>query len=71
LSERNVYIDHAEKRRKQRGFTTLEIELALESPDITKRRNDGRIEIIAKVRTRRVKVVYEEEENYLKIVSVM
>ena len=66
-----VYIDHAESRRKQRGFTTLEIELALERPEVTKRRNDGRIEIMAKVKTRTVKVVYEEEENYLKIVSVM
>ena len=66
-----IYIDHAEKRRKQRGFTTLEIELALKSPEITKRRNDSRIEIIAKVRTRRIKVIYEEEENYLKIVSIM
>ena len=66
-----IYIDHAEKRRKQRGFTTLEIELALKSPEITKRRKDGRIEIAAKVKTRTVKIVYEEEENYLKIVSVM
>ena len=66
-----IYIDHAEKRRKQRGFTTLEIELALKTPYITKRRKDGRIEIAAKVKTRTVKIVYEEEENYLKIVSVM
>ena len=66
-----VYIDHAEARRKQRGFSTLEIELALNHPEIIKRRKDGRIEVIAIVKTRTIKVVYEEEENYLKIVSVI
>lgn len=65
------FIDHAEKRRRQRGFTSLEIELVIERPQLLRKRTDQRIEVVGVIRNRSVKVIYEEKESYLKIISVM
>ncbi|MBI2109544.1 DUF4258 domain-containing protein [Candidatus Woesearchaeota archaeon] len=66
-----TYSDHAEKRRKQRGFTNTEIELVLENPDYKKKRIDGKLEVFGRIRNRNIKVIYVEKENYIRIVSVM
>jgi uncharacterized membrane-anchored protein len=65
------FSDHAEKRRRQRGFTGIEIQYIIERPAYQKKRADGLIEVVGTIRNRTAKVVYTEEENYIKIVSVM
>lgn len=66
-----IFLDHAEKRRRQRGLTTIEIQFVIERPEIRRKRSDGRTEIIGNIRNRKIKIVYEEEENYINIVSVI
>ena len=66
-----IFSDHAEKRRKQRGFTNIEVECVIKSPFHKKKRFDGRTEIIGNIKNRRIKVIYEEEKNYLNIISLM
>lgn len=65
------FTDHAEKRRRQRGFTPIEIQYVLEMPSMTLRRNAGCIEAFGEIRNRLIKIIYREEENYIKIISVM
>lgn len=69
--KRVIFSDHAEKRRRQRGFTSIEIEFVIERPQYKKKRLDGRIEVFGVVKSRQIKVIYEEKESYLKIVSIM
>ncbi len=66
-----IYSDHAEKRRKQRGLSKLEVEHILEYPSYIKKSFDGRKEAVGKIRNRDVKVVFIEEENYIKIITVI
>jgi len=66
-----VFCNHAEKRRKQRGFTNIEIECIIKRPYFKKKRLDGRTEVIGNIKNREIKVVYKEEKNYLNIISVM
>lgn len=65
------FIDHAEKRRRQRGFTSLEIQMIMERPQMIRKRDDQRIEVMGIIKNRVVKVIYEDKESYLKIISVM
>ncbi len=51
-----VYSNHAKKRIKQRGITTLEIEHILKHPDYIKRSFEGRKEALGTVRNREVKI---------------
>ena len=64
------FIDHAEKRRGQRGFTSLEIQMIIERPQMIRKRADQRIEVMGIIKNRVVKVI-EDKESYLKIISVM
>ena len=66
-----VYSDHAEKRLRQRGITTLEIEHVLKYPIYVKKSYEGRKEAVGEVRNRTVKIAFEERENYINIISVI
>ena len=66
-----VYSDHAEKRLRQRGITTLEIEHVLKYPTYVKKSYEGRKEAVGEVRNRAIKIAFEEKENYIRIISVM
>ena len=66
-----VYSDHAEKRLRQRGITTLEIDHVLKYPIYVKKSYEGRKEAVGEVRNRTVKIAFEERENYINIISVM
>ncbi len=66
-----VYSDHAEKRLRQRGITTLEIEHVLKYPIYVKKSYEGRKEAVGEIRNRTVKIAFEERENYINIISVM
>ena len=66
-----IFLNHAEERRRQRGFTSIEIQFVIERPKIKRKRSDGRIEVIGNIRNRTIKIIYEEEENYINIVSLI
>ena len=66
-----VYSSHAIKRMKQRGISELEVEHILEHPFYVKKTIEGLKEAVGTVQNRTVKVVYDETENYIKIVTVM
>ena len=66
-----VFTEHAERRRKERGMTEIDIELVVKQPFLQKRRQDGLIEVICKARNRNIKVVYEKRETHLRIITVI
>ncbi len=66
-----VYSNHAKKRIKQRGITTLEIEHILKHPDYIKRSFEGRKEALGTVRNREVKIKFIETESYIRIITVI
>lgn len=66
-----VYSGHALKRMGQRGVTELEVEHILRFPDYVRKSFEGRKEAVGEIGSRRVKVVFIEKENYLKIVTVI
>ena len=66
-----IFIDHSEKRRKQRGYSNIEIEFAIERPHYRKNRKDGRVEVIGFINNKKIRIVYEEEESYLKIITII
>ena len=65
-----VYSDHAERRMKQRGITPLEIEFVLKHPDYVKKTR-GILEAVGHIQNRQVKILYEEIENYMRIISIL
>ena len=66
-----IYSDHAKKRMKQRGITELEIEHVLKYPEYVKKSFEGRKEAVGKVKDKVIKIAFFEEENYIKIISIM
>ena len=66
-----IFIEHAEKRRKQRGYIPFEIECIIERPMTKRKRPDGRTEISGRINNKHIKIVYEEKENYLKVVTII
>ena len=66
-----VYSDHARKRMKQRGVTEIHVELVLKHPTYTKKTYEGRKEAIGTVDNKNFKVIYIEEEKYLKIITIL
>ena len=65
------YLEHAEIRRKQRGYKIDEVEEAILHPESIIRRKDGRCVIVRNLYNRRIKVIYEEKENYIRIVTII
>lgn len=65
------YSDHAEKRIRQRGIAKWEIEHVLEFPFYIKKSFAGRKEAAGKIKGRILKIEFVEEENYIKVITVM
>ncbi len=66
-----IYSEHAIRRMKQRGITEMEIEYVLDYPTYVKKTFEGRKEAMGIVKSRIIKVVFFEIENYLKIITII
>ena len=66
-----VYSDHAKKRMKQRGITALEIESILSAPTYTKKTFEGKKEAVGMIRNKTIKIIFYEEESYIKIITLL
>ena len=66
-----VYSNHAKRRLKQRGMTTLEVEFVLQHPNYIKKSLEGRKEAVGHVKNRIIKIVFVEIENYIKVITVI
>lgn len=65
-----VYSDHAEKRVKQRGIEDWEVEHVLKFPKYIKKSFDERKEAVGEIKNRKIKIVFVELENYIKVITV-
>jgi len=61
---------HAEERRKQRGITELQIIDVIQRPEYFKRMLDGRKVAVKIIQNRTITVVYREEENFIRVITV-
>lgn len=66
-----VYSEHAIKRMKQRGITELEIMHVLVFPEKVIKIHNNRKEAIGTVYNRNIKIIFENIENYIKIITVI
>ncbi len=66
-----VFSNHARKRIKERGVEEWEVEHLIRYPSYIKKSLDGRMVAVGEIKGRKLKVVYFEEERYIKIISVM
>ncbi|MEA3329703.1 MAG: DUF4258 domain-containing protein [Nanoarchaeota archaeon] len=66
-----VYSNHAEKRLKQRGIEEWEIEHILKYPSYIRKSFEGRKEAVGEIRNRKVKIIFIEIENYIRVIGVM
>lgn len=66
-----IYSDHAKKRMKERGIEDWEVEHTLKFPIYTKKNSEGKIEAVAEIRNRRIKIIFVNEEKYIKIITVI
>ncbi len=66
-----IYSNHAKKRMKQRNIEDWEIEHILKFPSYVKKTFEGRKEAIGEVKNRKIKVIFIELENYIKIITVI
>lgn len=66
-----VYSVHAKKRLKQRGIEEWEIEHAIKYPKYLKKNIDNKKEVIAEIKNRTLKVIFIEEENYIKVITLI
>jgi hypothetical protein len=68
---RLVYSNHALRRMKQRGITSLEIEFIILHAYCVKKRFDGRKELIGLLDNRNIKIIFVQKENYINIITVI
>lgn len=66
-----IYSDHARRRLKERGITELEVEHIMKFPVFIKKSFEGSKEAVGEITGRRIKVVFIEKENYIKIITVI
>jgi hypothetical protein len=66
-----VFSDHSKKRIKERGIEVWEIEHLLKHPSYIKKSFDGKRIAVGEIKDRKLKIVYTEEESYIKVISVM
>lgn len=66
-----VYSDHAKNRMKQRGIEEWEVEHLLKNPSYIKKSIEGKKEFVGEIRNRKVKIITIQEENYIKIITVI
>lgn len=61
---------HAKKRLVERGIRAEDVRLTLELPDYTISKGDKK-ESYKKIDSKTLKVVYAEEDKYIKVVTVI
>ena len=61
---------HAEQRRKQRGISKLFVIETIRRPEYFKKMPDGRKIAVKTIQNRVITVVFVEEENFIKIITV-
>ncbi|MBS3074459.1 DUF4258 domain-containing protein [Candidatus Pacearchaeota archaeon] len=66
-----IYSDHCKKRMMRRGIEEWEIEHVVKYPEYIKKSIDGRKVVVGEAKDRKIKIVFIEEQNYKKVVSVM
>ncbi len=66
-----MHTDHAEKRMKQRGITMLEVEHVLTYPKKVQNLPDGKKRVLGTVNNREIVILSIDEENYIKVITVM
>ena len=66
-----IYSDHAKKRMKQRGIEEWEIEHLIKHPSYIRKTFEERKEAIGEIRNRKIKIVFINEENYIKIITII
>ena len=66
-----VYSNHAKKRMKQRGIEEWEIEHLLKYPAYIRKSFDYRKEAFGEIRNRKLKIIFIEIGNYIKIITVI
>ncbi len=64
------FTNYSERRRKQRGIAHLMIEEVLERPDYIKKTYEGRRMAFKKTNGKNLVVVFEEKENYIRIITL-
>ena len=64
------FTPYSERRRKQRGITNQMIEEALERPDYVKKSYEGRKMAFKKIHGGTLVVIFEERENYIRIITL-
>ncbi len=63
-----LFTDHAKKRMRETGIEDWEIEHLLKHPSYIKKSFDERRIAVGVIRDRKLKIIYTEEENYIKVV---
>lgn len=66
-----VYSEHALKRMKQRGITSLEVEHVLRYPTFIKKSAEEIRECIGECNNRTIRIFYLKKETFIKIVTVI
>lgn len=66
-----IYSDHAKKRMKERGIEDWEVEHLLKHPSYIKKSLEGKKEFVGEIKNRKVKIISIQEENYIKIITVI
>jgi len=66
-----VFSAHAKKRIRERGIGNWEIEHLLKHPSYIKKSFDERRIAVGEIKNRKLKIIYAEEESYIKVISVM
>ena len=66
-----VYSDHAKKRLRQRGITELEVEHVLSYASYKMKSFEGRKTAVGEINNRKIKVVFVEKENFIKVITVI
>lgn len=66
-----IYSDHAKKRMKERGIEDWEIEHIIKHPSYIKKSFEERRIAVGEIKNRKLKIIYSEEESYIKVVSIM
>ena len=65
-----ILTSHAKKRMVERNISFDSIKKAIELPDYTIKK-DGKIEVYKNMDKENLKVVYVEEDNYIKVITVI
>ncbi|MCS4537376.1 MAG: DUF4258 domain-containing protein [Thaumarchaeota archaeon] len=64
------FSSHAEQRRKQRGLSEMQIVETIKRPGYVKKMPDGRKVAVRTISNRTITVVYLEEENVIRVITV-